>query len=103
MTETELDASKNEQVVTYSISDSSGNTATADLKVTLVDPVIATPVPSATAPSSSSTSTNSSSADPAQGNTTVPSQNKVPSGTKTGETKYYWFTDGYDIDSAYNA
>ena len=103
VTETELDTSKDEQVITYSVSDSSGNAATADLKVTLVDPVITSPAPSATAPSGNSTSTNSNSADPAQGNTTVPSQNKVPSGTRTGETKYYWFTDGYDIDSAYNA
>ena len=103
MTYSELDVSKNEQVITYSVSDSSGNTATAELKVTLVDPVIASPVPSATAPGVDGTSTNSSSTDPAQGNTAVPSQNKVPSGTRTGETKYYWFTDGYDIDSAYNA
>lgn len=103
VTYSELDVSKDEQVITYSVSDSSGNTATADLKVTLVDPVIASPVPSATAPGVDGTSTNSSSTDPAQGNTAVPSQNKVPSGTRTGETNYYWFTDGYDIDTAYNA
>ena len=103
VTYSELDVSKDEQVITYSVSDSIGNTATADLKVTLVDPVIASPVPSATAPGVDGTSTNSSSTDPAQGNTAVPSQNKVPSGTRTGETNYYWFTDGYDIDTAYNA
>ena len=103
MTETELDASKDEQVITYTVSDSSGNAATADLKVTLVDPVITSPAPSATAPGLDGTSTSISSAEPAQSNTTVPSQNKVPSGTRAGETKYYWFTDGYDIDSAYNA
>ena len=101
--ETELDVSKDEQVITYSISDSSGNISTADLKVTLVDPVISTPAPSALVPSGDGTSPYENSKDSSQSNGQSASQNKVQGGNKAGETKYYWFTDGYDIDSAYNA
>jgi hypothetical protein len=63
VTETELDASKDEQVITYSVSDSSGNTAAAELKVTLVDPVIASPAPSADCSRRDGTSTNREQAD----------------------------------------
>ena len=103
VTETELAALKDEQIITYSVSDSSGNTATADLKVTLVDPVISTPATVLPVLNGDGTPPNDSTLNSTQGNIAIPSQNKVPSGTRTGETKYYWFTDGYDIDSAYNA
>ena len=100
VTASELDASLDDQVITYRISDSSGNTVTAELKVILVDPVIATPEPTApVAPSGTGAQQDDSSQNAEPAATSAP----IQSGSRAGETKYYWFTDGYDIDSAYNA
>ena len=101
VTETELDASKDEQVITYSVSDSSGNTAAAELKVTLIDPVIATPAPTEDQSSRDETSRSGEQASSQATSSSI--SNNTENGSRTGETKYYWFTDGYDIDSAYNA
>ena len=101
VTETELDASKDEQVITYSVSDSSGNTAAAELKVTLVDPVIATPAPAEDQSSRDETSRSGEQATSQAASSSI--SNNTENGSRTGETKYYWFTDGYDIDTAYNA
>ena len=101
VTETELDTSKDEQVITYSVSDSSGNTAAAELKVTLIDPVIATPAPTEDQSSRDETSRSGEQASSQATSSSI--SNNTENGSRTGETKYYWFTDGYDIDSAYNA
>jgi len=102
VTETELDTSKDEQMITYTVSDSSGNTETAKLKVPLDRiPVIATPAPAEDQSSRDETSRSGEQASSQATSSTI--SNNTENGSRTGETKYYWFTDGYDIDSAYNA
>jgi hypothetical protein len=101
VTYSELDTSKDEQVITYRVSDSNGNTAAAELKVTLVNPVIATPAPTEDQSSRDETSRSGEQASSQATSSSI--SNNTENGSRTGETKYYWFTDGYDIDSAYNA
>lgn len=95
---TDIDESLNEQTVVYSVKDCSGNTAEKKLKVKFVDP-----------PEPETIIVYKDPMVPQQPiNPTKPSQDRKPSSgstsvDRTSGSQNFMFSDGYDMDSGYQA
>lgn len=98
----QVDENKDEQIVTFSVTDSSDNSGTTDLKLIFVDPepepdpivIVREPEIPVIQPQQPADNT------PVQQQPSAPPQQMIPQ--KHGE-QYFMFEDGYDFDTAYEA
>ena len=102
----EADESKDDQMITYSVKDSSGNEGKAEFSLHYEDPA---PPPEPVViyqPVSTGGSSNSSSGSSYQGGSSGSSSSggvSPPSQTQSHGTQYFMFSSGYDMDSGYQA